>query len=91
MGCLQIFAQIGSSLAPWVAKWLIAFHVVLPFSIMGGSAVISTILMLKLPETANKETLETLADQFEVKGSHVKEVDLKEEKENDKEIKDLTA
>ncbi|XP_065062349.1 organic cation transporter-like protein isoform X1 [Rhopilema esculentum] len=91
MGYLQIFAHIGSSLAPWVAKWLVAFHVVLPFSIMGGLAVISAILLLRLPETANKETLETLADQFEMKGSHVKEVDLKEEKENVTEIKDLTA
>ncbi|XP_065060634.1 organic cation transporter-like protein [Rhopilema esculentum] len=91
MGYLQIFAHIGSSLAPWVAKWLVAFHVVLPFSIMGGLAVISAILLLRLPETANKETLETLADQFEMKGSHVKEVDLKEEKENVNEIKDLTA
>ena len=91
MGYLQISARIGSSLAPWVAKWLITFHVALPFSIMGGSAVICAILMMKLPETANKETLETLADQFEENANHVKVEDLKDEKASFIEMKDQTA
>ena len=65
MGYLQIAARIGSALAPWVAKWLIVVHVVLPFSIMGGSAVVAAILMYWLPETAHMKTLETLHDQFD--------------------------
>lgn len=64
MGYLQIAARIGSALAPWVAKWLQVFHQVLPFAVMGGSAFLCSFLLLWLPETANKETLETLDDQF---------------------------
>ncbi|XP_065064675.1 solute carrier family 22 member 15-like [Rhopilema esculentum] len=64
MGYLQIAGRLGSAMAPWVAKSLAVFHVVLPFSIMGGSAVICAILLLWLPETADKKTLESLGDQF---------------------------
>lgn len=64
MGYLQIAARIGSALAPWVAKWLMVFHNVLPFAVMGGSAFICSIMLLWLPETANEKTLETLDDQF---------------------------
>ena len=62
MGYLQIAARIGSALAPWVAKWLIGVHPVLPFSLMGGMAIICAITLLKLPETAFKPTAETFAD-----------------------------
>ena len=65
MGYLQIASRIGSALAPWVAKWLIVVHVVLPFSLMGGSAVICAIFLYWLPETANMETMETLHDQLD--------------------------
>jgi len=65
MGYLQIAARIGSALAPWVAKWLIGVHVMLPFSLMGGSAVICAILLYWIPETAHMKTLETLHDQFD--------------------------
>ena len=67
MGYLQISARIGSALAPWVAKWLITVHVVLPFSLMGGSAVLCAFLLYWLPETAHMETMETLKDQFDLK------------------------
>eukprot|EP00794_Sanderia_malayensis_P018706 gene18706-20594_t len=62
MGYLQIAARIGSALAPWVAKWLIGIHVVLPFSLMGGCAIICALLLLKLPEAAFKPTAETFKD-----------------------------
>eukprot|EP00794_Sanderia_malayensis_P010688 gene10688-11824_t len=62
MGYLQIAARLGSALAPWVAKWLIGIHVVLPFSLMGGCAIICALLLLKLPETAFKPTAETFND-----------------------------
>lgn len=67
MGYLQIAARIGSALAPWVAKWLIDVHVVLPFSIMGGSAVVCAGLLYWLPETAHMKTMETIHDQFDNK------------------------
>ena len=71
MGYLQIASRFGSALAPWVAKWLIGVHVMLPFSLMGGSAVICAILMYWLPETAHMKTMETLQDQFEGKNYEV--------------------
>jgi len=42
----------------------------LPFSLMGGSAVICAILMYWLPETAHMKTMETLQDQFEGKKNY---------------------
>ena len=58
MGYLQIAGRLGSTMAPWVAKWLQVFHVMLTFSIMGGSAAICAIFLLWPPETADKKTLE---------------------------------
>ena len=60
MGFLQITARVGSAFAPCVAKWLQVVHVVLPLSLMGGSAFVAALLLLWLPETANKATAETL-------------------------------
>eukprot|EP00794_Sanderia_malayensis_P010683 gene10683-11819_t len=62
VGYLQIANRLGSALAPWVATWLIGIHVVLPFSLMGGCAIICALLLLKLPETASKPTAETFND-----------------------------
>jgi len=64
MGYLQIATRCGSGLAPWVAKGLIVVDVVLPFAVMGSSAVIGALLLCWLPETAHMETSETLHDQF---------------------------
>ena len=64
MGYLQIAARIGSALAPWVAKWLKVVHIILPYSLMGASAFLCGVLLLWLPETADKSTAETLDDQF---------------------------
>ena len=64
MGYLQICARIGSALAPWIGVWLKSFHIVLPFSIMGGSAFICALMLHWLPETANKKTPEKIADQL---------------------------
>ena len=60
MGFLQINSCIGSALAPWVAKWLKVVHIVLPFSLMGGSTFVAALLLLWLPETADKATAEIL-------------------------------
>lgn len=65
MGYLQIAARIGSALAPWVAKSLQGVHIVLPFSLMGGSSFICAILLLYLPETNNQKTAETIEDQLD--------------------------
>ena len=46
-------------------KMLKIVHIILPFSLMGGSAIVCAILLLWLPETANKKTAETLEDQFD--------------------------
>ena len=62
MGYLQIAGRSGSGLAPWVAKGLIVVDVVLPFVVMGSSAVIGSLLLCWLPETAHMETIETLHD-----------------------------
>ena len=65
MGYLQIAARIGSALAPWVAKSLQGVHIVLPFSLMGGSSFICAIMLLYLPETNNQKTAETIKDQLD--------------------------
>ena len=82
MGYLQIAARIGSAMAPWVAKWLQVFHIVLPFAVMGGSAFLCSVLLLWLPETADKGTLETLDDQFFDDKKKKKEGSEGHEKEN---------
>ena len=64
MGFLQIACRSGSGLAPWATKWLSVVDVVLPFSVMGSSAVIGSLLLYWLPETAHMETNEMLHDQF---------------------------
>ena len=91
MGYLQIAARLGSAMAPWVAKWLMVFHEVLPFSIMGASAVICAILLLWLPETADKKTLESLGDQFEENDNIVKDEDMDGERLKMVEMEDVTA
>ena len=91
MGYLQIAARLGSAMAPWVAKWLIVFHVVLPFTLMGGSAVVGAILLLWLPETANKKTLESLGDQYEENDNIVKAEDLGGERMKMVDMEDITA
>ena len=66
MGYLQIACRIGAAFAPWVTKWLITIHAALPFSVMGGSALICAIFLYWLPETANIDTMETLHDQLDL-------------------------
>ena len=63
MGYLQIAARVGSALAPWVAKGLKAVDEILPFALMGSSAVLCAGVLLLVPETANKPTVETRKDQ----------------------------
>ena len=65
LGYLQVTSRVGAALSPWVVKWLKIVNIILPFSLMGGSAIICSILLLWLPETANKKTAETLEDQFD--------------------------
>jgi len=63
MGYLQIAARVGSALAPWVAKGLKTVNEILPFALMGSSAVLCAGVLLLVPETANKPTVETRRDQ----------------------------
>ncbi len=62
MGYVQITSRIGSALAPWVAKWLGVFHVAVPFSVMGALSIVAALLLLWLPETRNRKTIETVQD-----------------------------
>ena len=64
MGYLQIAARVGSALAPWVARGLKRFSLILPFALMGSSAVLCAGLLLMVPETANKPTVETRKDHI---------------------------
>ena len=64
MGYLQIAARIGSALAPWVAKGLKSVSLILPFALMGSSAVVCAGLLIMVPDTANKPTVETRKDQM---------------------------
>ena len=66
MGYLQIAARIGSALAPWVANGLKAVNKILPFALMGSSAVLCAGVLLLVPETADKPTAETRKDQVAV-------------------------
>ena len=63
MGLMQISSRIGAAFAPWVAKWLKVVHIILPFSLMGGSALISAVTLFWLPETQGKHTAETFGDE----------------------------
>ena len=60
MGYMQVQSRIGAALAPWITKWLIAFHHFLPFLIMGGASFVASILLAWLPETRDAKTAETL-------------------------------
>lgn len=64
MGYLQIAARIGSALAPWVVKGLKSFDPILPFALMGSSAVMCSGLLLMAPDTANKAMADTRKDQI---------------------------
>ncbi|XP_065064769.1 organic cation transporter protein-like isoform X2 [Rhopilema esculentum] len=66
MGFLQITARVGSALAPWIAKWLRVFHVMLPFSLMAALSLLSSVLLLNLSETKDRETLETVNQLFKL-------------------------
>ena len=66
MGFLQITARVGSAFAPWIAKWLRAFHVTIPFSLMGALSLLSSVLLLNLSETKGRETLETVNQLFKL-------------------------
>eukprot|EP00795_Rhopilema_esculentum_P001443 gene1443-15868_t len=66
MGFLQITARVGSALAPWIAKWLRVFHVTIPFSLMGALSLLSSVLLLNLSETKDRETLETVNQLFKL-------------------------
>ena len=75
MGFLQITSRIGAASAPWVAKSLLKLHSNLPFYVMGGLALLSSLVMILLPETKGMDTLETSKDvkKFTVKNDVRKE------------------
>ncbi|XP_065064777.1 organic cation transporter protein-like [Rhopilema esculentum] len=74
MGFLQITARVGSALAPWIAKWLRVFHVMLPFSLMGALSLLSSVLLLVLAETKDRETLETVNQLFKLDSENNKDI-----------------
>ena len=72
---MQITSRIGAAFAPWVAKWLKVFHVVIPFALMGGATLVSAFTLFYLPETKGKQTAETLTEEpDEVAMKYMKEV-----------------
>ena len=63
MGYVQSAVRIGSALAPWVVISLEAVNGILPFALMGSSAVLCSGILLMAPKTANRPTVETRKDQ----------------------------
>ena len=57
---MVVVSRFGAASAPWVAQYLNVVHEVLPFTVMGGLAVIAAIVMFKLKETNGAPTAETL-------------------------------
>lgn len=62
MGYLQIVSRIGAASSPWVAKSLQPINMSLPFYVMGGLTLLSSLLCCLLPETKGRETAETNQD-----------------------------
>ena len=62
MGFLQVASRVGAASAPWIAKGLLSLNRAAPFIVMGASALIATILLVFLPETRDRPTLETNED-----------------------------
>lgn len=60
MGFLTVVSRVRAASAPWIAQYLQIVHKVLPFTIMGGLAIVSAVLCFKLTETLGKATAETL-------------------------------
>eukprot|EP00794_Sanderia_malayensis_P020161 gene20161-22136_t len=67
IGWLQVTSRIGSALSPWVTEWLKVFHIILPFSIMGGTCFLSAIFLLHLPETKEQPTAEVICANPNIK------------------------
>jgi len=60
MGLLTVVSRLGAASAPWVAQYLADVHEILPFTVMGGLAVIAAVVMFKLRETNGVPTAEIL-------------------------------
>lgn len=63
MGFLTVVSRIGAASAPWIGQYLQTVHKILPFTIMGGLTIISSLLCFKLKETLGNATAETLVVQ----------------------------
>jgi len=57
---MVVVSRFGAASAPWVAQYLADVHEVLPFTVMGGFAVIAAVVMFKLKETKGIPTAETI-------------------------------
>uniref|UniRef100_A0A7M5U329 Major facilitator superfamily (MFS) profile domain-containing protein n=1 Tax=Clytia hemisphaerica TaxID=252671 RepID=A0A7M5U329_9CNID len=62
IGLLGVLIRFGGSSAPWVSQWLEHFHYTLPFAVMGSLALVASGLCVRLPETLNVPTIETIDD-----------------------------
>ena len=54
--------RLGGTSSPWIAQWLKHLHYTSPFAVMGGLALLSSLICNILPETLGVGTLETLED-----------------------------
>lgn len=59
MGFLQVTSRIGAAAAPWVAKGLLLVSEKAPFVVMGGTALIGSLFLVFISETAGRPTLES--------------------------------
>lgn len=59
MGTSTASARIGAFCSPYIV-YLSNVHIMLPYAVMGGNALLCGLLCLTLPETANQPTLEII-------------------------------
>lgn len=76
MGYVAVTSQVGSGLAPWIAKGLQKFDRKVPFLVMGTIAVIGSLLLSSLPETKGEKTCELLESSGDSKAAQVEETGL---------------
>ena len=59
---MQCMAPLGGFAAPWISSYLKDLHPSAPFATFGGVALLSALLLLRLPETKDQPTAELTSD-----------------------------
>lgn len=68
MGLMSVVSRVGAAASPFIVE-MDRVHPILPFGVMGASALISAVLCWYLPETRGRPTSEVTGDSaLEMKG-----------------------